>query len=58
MKYVTDALSDTEDYRHADWLANDCCVMSWLLNSMKVKVSAGVTFLCIVKWIWDERDVC
>jgi len=37
----------------AGCLVDDCCVISWLLPSMEVKVSAGVMFLRTVKEKWD-----
>jgi len=53
MKHLTNALSNTQDSECADWLADDYCVIAWLVNSTDVKVSAGVMFLRTAKEIWD-----
>jgi len=50
MKHLIEAFPDTQDY---SWLADDCCMITWLLNCMEVKVSVGVMFLHTAKYIWD-----
>lgn len=42
---------------YSDWLASDCCVITWLLNNMDEKVSSDVMFLKVVKDIWFTLKV-
>ena len=52
MKYQTDHPPDTQDSGYDDLLANNCCAMTFLFNSMDEKVSTDV-FLRVAKEIWD-----
>lgn len=42
--YFLDGLLDMKDPSYYDYLANDCCIITWLLYSMKEKVSSVVIF--------------
>ena len=53
MKHLTYAPPVTQVSVYANWLADDYCVMFWLLNSMEAKESVGVMFSYTAKKILD-----
>lgn len=40
--------TDVKDIFYSDWLAYDCCVITWFLNSME-KVSSSLYFLRLLR---------
>lgn len=42
-----------KDPAYPKWLSNDCCLITWLFNRMKKKVSYRIIFLKIAKEMWD-----
>lgn len=54
--YLLDGLADTKDSCYSDQLTNDYYFITWLLSSMKEKVSYRVMFFKTVKEIYDTLE--
>ncbi|XP_057799090.1 uncharacterized protein LOC131014928 isoform X1 [Salvia miltiorrhiza] len=55
-KKKTHVLSDpvaSTDLKYDAWSADDCAVMTWLLNSLEDSVSKNIMFLETAKAMWD-----
>ena len=53
IRYIIASPSDAKDATYEDWFADDCAVISWMLNSMDEGIARSITMLKPAKKIWD-----
>lgn len=53
IRHLTHDPPDVKDATYEDWFANDCVVISWLVNSIEESISRGIMMLKLAKKIWD-----
>ena len=44
---------DVKDLTYEDWLADDCAMITWLVNSMEEQIAQSVMMLKSAKKLWD-----
>jgi len=57
LAHLLQSLPAATDPTYAIWIFGDYFVMSWFLNSLKVKMSGNVIFLTTTKEMWDTLKV-
>ena len=53
IRHIIASPPDANDATYEDWFANDCAVISWMLNSMDEDIARSVIMLKPAKKIWD-----
>ena len=53
IRHLTHPPPNVKDVAYEDWFADDCAVISWIVNSMDESVARSVIMLKSAKKIWD-----
>lgn len=53
-KHLYEKPHATNSIKYDDWIVVDSCIITWLMNSMQVKVCSGIIFMKIAQLIWEH----